>query len=80
MFNYLEILYIIAIICCPPSGLKKLTKLKIFDLKREIGIVRLVIGEKRTRTRSKGLQAQTGISYPMHTTEIPILTFEVIKL
>ena len=54
---------------------------KIFNLKKGIGIEwsadRQIVHWWKNNTnkwRSKGMQAQTGISYPMHTTEIPILT------
>ena len=68
----------------PTMWAKKLIKLddiKIFDLKREIGIewsanCQIVHWWKKNtnKWRSKGMQVQTGISYPMHTTVIPILT------
>ena len=34
----------------------------------------LLVKKNTDKCRSKGMQAQMGISYPMHSTEIPILT------
>ena len=70
---------------CPQCGHKKPNKLddnKKLNLKKEIGIYisdSQFIGEKSTQTSEdqkvcRHGHCKMGISYPMHTTEIPILT------